>query len=82
MDSFASTQARAASAGVLRSVSIAITTLKTSAPDAYTLLSRMSYSTDEQIKMVAAIDTDGKKPGEAARAWVDANESIWKAWMP
>ena len=56
--------------------------LKTSAPDAYTLLSRMSYSTDEQIKMVAAIDTDGKKPAEAARAWVDENESIWKAWLP
>ena len=61
---------------------IASTTLKTSAPDAYTLLSRMSYSTDEQIKMVAAIDADGKKPAEAARAWVDANESIWKAWLP
>lgn len=61
---------------------IASTTLKTSAPDAYTLLSRMSYSTDEQIKMVAAIDTDGKPAAEAARAWVDANESIWKAWLP
>ena len=61
---------------------IASTTLKTSAPDAYALLSKMSYSTDEQIKMVAAIDTDGKKPADAARAWVDANESIWKAWMP
>ncbi len=61
---------------------IASTTLKTSAPDAYALLSKMSYSTDEQIKMVAAIDTDGKSAAEAARAWVDANESIWKAWMP
>jgi ABC-type proline/glycine betaine transport system substrate-binding protein len=32
--------------------------------------------------MVAAIDTDGKSAAEAARAWVGANESIWKAWMP
>ncbi len=56
--------------------------LKDAAPDAYTLLKNMNYSTEDQISMIAAVELDGKTPEEAARAWLDANEATWKAWLP
>lgn len=56
--------------------------LAEAAPDAYTLLKNMTYPTEEQIKMVAAIDVDGKTAEEAAREWLAANESVWQAWLP
>lgn len=56
--------------------------LAEAAPDAYTLLSNMNYSTEEQIKMVAAVELDGKTAEEAAREWLAANEALWQAWLP
>lgn len=56
--------------------------LADAAPDAYTLLKNMSYPTEEQIKMVASMDVDGKTAEEAAREWLEANESVWQAWLP
>jgi glycine betaine/proline transport system substrate-binding protein len=56
--------------------------LKEAAPDAYTLLKNMNYDTDTQIRMIAAVEVDGNSVEDAARAWVDANESVWSAWLP
>lgn len=56
--------------------------LKDAAPDAYQLLKKMNYTNDHQISMIAAVDTDGKTPEQAAQAWIDANEAVWKAWLP
>jgi len=28
------------------------------------------------------VELDDKSPEEAARAWIDANEATWKAWLP
>lgn len=55
--------------------------LEAAAPDAYKLLSSLHYSTDDQIGMIAAVDTDGKTPEEAAQAWLDAHPDTWKAWV-
>jgi glycine betaine/proline transport system substrate-binding protein len=52
------------------------------APDAYTMLKNMNYSTEDQIQMIAAVELEGKTVEEAARAWVDANEAKWQAWVP
>jgi glycine betaine/proline transport system substrate-binding protein len=52
------------------------------APDAYTLLSNMNYSTEDQISMIAAVELDGVSVEEAARAWINANEAEWQAWLP
>lgn len=60
---------------------IAWSGLKDKAPDAYALLKNMSYSNDDQIGMIAAVDTDKKSAADAARAWIDAHESIWQAWL-
>lgn len=56
--------------------------LAEAAPDAYTLLKNMNYATEEQIKMVAAVELDGKTVEEAAREWLAANEAIWQSWLP
>jgi glycine betaine/proline transport system substrate-binding protein len=56
--------------------------LAEAAPDAYTLLKNMNYSTEDQISMIGAVELDGKSVEDAARAWLDANEDAWKAWLP
>jgi glycine betaine/proline transport system substrate-binding protein len=55
--------------------------LKDAAPDAYQLLKNMKYTNEDQIAMIAAVDTDGKSVEESARAWITANEATWKAWL-
>lgn len=56
--------------------------LQAAAPDAYTLLKNMNYTTEDQIGMIAAVELDGAAVEDAARAWVDANEATWRAWLP
>jgi glycine betaine/proline transport system substrate-binding protein len=61
---------------------IAWSGLKEKAPDAYQFLKNMKYSNDDQIGMIAAVDTDKKTAAQAARDWINAHESVWKAWLP
>lgn len=56
--------------------------LAAAAPDAHALLTQMQYRNEDQIAMIAATEIDGKEPAEAAKEWVTANESVWKAWLP
>jgi glycine betaine/proline transport system substrate-binding protein len=56
--------------------------LAEAAPDAYALLKNISYSTEEQIGMIAAVELDGVSVEDAARAWLDANEATWQSWLP
>lgn len=56
--------------------------LKDAAPEAYALLKNMSYTTEDQISMIAAVELENKPVEEAARAWLDANEATWQAWLP
>jgi len=56
--------------------------LEAAAPEAYALLKAMQYSNEDQIGLIAATELEGKEPAEAAKAWVTANEAVWKAWLP
>ncbi len=56
--------------------------LKEEIPEAYQFLKNMNYSTTEQIAMIAAVELDGLTVEEAARDWIEANESIWRRWLP
>jgi len=47
----------------------------------HTFLSNMNYGSDAQIEMLAMV-SDGKSVEEAAQAWVDAHEDVWKSWLP
>lgn len=56
--------------------------LKDYAPEAYTFLKNMNYSTEDQIQMIAAVELDGKSVDQAAREWINGHEATWKAWLP
>lgn len=56
--------------------------LKDEEPDAYQFLKNMNYSTADQIQMIAAVELDGKSAEDAAREWIEGNESTWQAWLP
>ncbi|KAA3665286.1 MAG: glycine/betaine ABC transporter substrate-binding protein, partial [Chloroflexi bacterium] len=47
----------------------------------HTFLSNMNYGSDAQIEMLAKLN-EGMSVEEAAQAWVDANESVWRSWLP
>jgi glycine betaine/proline transport system substrate-binding protein len=61
---------------------IAYSGLKDEDPDTYTLLKNMNYSNADQIGMIAEVDSGNMTAEEAARAWIDANEAVWSAWLP
>lgn len=49
--------------------------------DVHTFLSNMNYGSDAQIEMLAKLG-EGMSVEEAAQAWVDANEDLWRGWLP
>lgn len=55
--------------------------LATTSPAVNALLSNMNYTTDDQIEMLAAVETDGMTTDEAAAAWIEAHPDTWKAWL-
>lgn len=56
--------------------------LQAQAPEAYTLLKNMRYGNEDQIAMLAATELDALEPEAAARNWIEANESVWRTWLP
>jgi len=51
-------------------------------PRAHTLLSRMRLTNEDQNAITFSMDVEGLDEVAAARAWLDANESVWRAWLP
>ena len=51
-------------------------------PEVFTFLSKMNYTTEDQIAMVAAVDFDVLTIEEAAEAWIEENEDVWRVWLP
>jgi glycine betaine/proline transport system substrate-binding protein len=49
--------------------------------DVYTFLKNFNYGSDAQVEMLASVDS-GMSVEDAAQAWVDAHESVWRAWLP
>lgn len=55
--------------------------LKDKAPDAYNFLKAFSYTTDDQIKLIAGVELDKQTAEAVARDWIAKNESTWKPWV-
>lgn len=51
-------------------------------PDVYALLSNFQLFNEDQDEITFAMDVEGMSAEDAAQAWVDANESTWRAWLP
>jgi glycine betaine/proline transport system substrate-binding protein len=52
------------------------------APDVHTFLSNFELQNEDQDGITFAMDVEGEDPQDAARAWVEANEDTWTAWLP
>jgi glycine betaine/proline transport system substrate-binding protein len=61
---------------------VAYAGLKDEDPEAYTFLSNFNYTNDDQISMIAKVDSGELTAEEAAQEWIDANEDVWTAWLP
>ena len=56
--------------------------LKDELPEVYEFLSNFQMTNEQQNDLVLDVTENGATPREAAQAWVDANEDIWRAWIP
>ena len=50
-------------------------------PTAYKFLQNYEMTNDAQIPMLKAVDADGGDALDVSKAWVDANEAVWKPWV-
>ena len=50
-------------------------------PAAYATLTKVSLTNPQIAEMAKLVDIDGMEPEDAAKAWMDANPDVWKAWL-
>jgi glycine betaine/proline transport system substrate-binding protein len=56
--------------------------LEQKAPKSYAVLKNLTLTTEQQNEIAALVDSDKMTPADAAQKWVDANQSVWQAWLP
>ncbi len=56
--------------------------LATSGSPAFTLIKNFKWTNADQNTVAAYIANDNMTDDQAAQKWVDANPTIWAAWMP
>jgi glycine betaine/proline transport system substrate-binding protein len=49
-------------------------------PAAYASLAKVNFTNAQIAEMAKLVDIDGMEPEEAATAWLEANEAVWKPW--
>lgn len=57
-------------------------TLQERYPDAYQLIWNLSLTNNQQAAMNLEIDVNNRDLEEVVREWKDANEAIWRPWVP
>ncbi len=50
-------------------------------PEVFAFLAAFQLQNEDQDAITFAMDVEGDSPEAAAQAWVDANESVWRAWL-
>ena len=50
-------------------------------PQAYEVLTRISFKNPQIAEMAKLVDTDEYEPEEAATIWLEENEAVWKPWV-
>ncbi len=56
--------------------------LKAEFPEAYEFLSRFQMSNEQQNEIVLNLTANDLTVRQAAQEWVDANEAVWRPWIP
>jgi len=49
-------------------------------PNAYTMFSQLSFTTEQIGQMAALVDTDKMDHKDAGKKWMSDNEDVWKPW--
>jgi glycine betaine/proline transport system substrate-binding protein len=49
-------------------------------PTAYALLEQVNFTNPQIAEMAKLVDIDGLDPEDAALAWLEANEDLWRPW--
>ncbi|MEM8841607.1 MAG: glycine betaine ABC transporter substrate-binding protein, partial [Pseudomonadota bacterium] len=49
-------------------------------PKAYEVLTKISFTNPQIAEMAKLVDIDEMEPEEAATAWLESNEDVWKPW--
>ena len=62
-------------------VKLAWSGLEEAAPDVFAFLSNFTITTDDQLAMLPAVETDGRPAADVAADWVADNEAVWSAWL-
>ena len=50
-------------------------------PDAYGVLTKISFTNAQIAQMAKLVDVDELEPEEAAEEWLDANRDVWEGWI-
>ena len=50
--------------------------------DAVKILQKHRLTNDQQAVMIYEIDVNKRDPAEVVAEWMEANESIWRTWLP
>ncbi len=56
--------------------------LKDEFPEAYEFLSRFQMTNEQQNEIVLNLTENDLTVRQAAQEWVDANEAVWRPWIP
>ena len=55
--------------------------LATKAPDVARFLAAFTLSTDDQLRLLSAVEHDGTPIPAAAAGWIAANQATWQPWV-
>ncbi|MBQ0750183.1 MAG: ABC transporter substrate-binding protein [Roseovarius sp.] len=50
-------------------------------PDAYEMLTKISFTNPQIAEMAKLVDIDEMEPEEAAALWLEENGDVWKVWI-
>ena len=50
-------------------------------PDAYEMLTKISFTNPQIAEMAKLVDIDEMEPEEAATHWLEENGDVWKVWI-
>lgn len=50
-------------------------------PKAYEVLKKISFTNAQIAEMAKLVDVDEMEPDEAAEAWMEQNEDVWRPWL-
>lgn len=56
--------------------------LAANAPAADAFIRAMNYTTEDQIEMLAAVETEGMSVEDAAAKWIADHPDVWQSWIP